>query len=334
MRLFIQIPCLNEEATLAAVIRDIPRRIDGVDEVKVLIIDDGSRDRTAKVAHREGADYVVRLPYTGGLARAFTLGLNRCLELGADIVVNTDGDHQYSGADIPRLIQPILAGQADMVIGNRQVMSVPHFSWLKKRLQQLGSRTVGLLAKQRIPDATSGFRAYSREAILRLNVFSKFTYTLETLIQAGTHQIAVAHVPIRTHAPTRNSRLFSSLPTYLKRSTATILRIYALYEPLRTLFYIGGGISSLGLLGVLSFLYFWWVGTGQGHVQSLLVSAVLLIIGFQVLVLGIIADLISVNRRLNEEILYRMKQQAVCSTDEELAMLSDNGSGQTSLRQF
>ena len=332
MRLFVQIPCLNEEATLAAVIGDIPRCIDGVDEVKVLIIDDGSSDQTAEVARQAGADYVVRLPYTGGLARAFTLGVNRCLELGADIVVNTDGDHQYCGTDIPHLIAPILAGQADMVIGDRQVVSIPHFSWLKKHLQALGSRTVGLLAKRRIPDATSGFRAYSREAILRINVFSKFSYTLETLIQAGTHQIAVTHVPIRTNAPTRSSRLFSSLSTYLKRSTATILRIYALYEPLRTLFYIGGGISSLGLLGVLRFLYFWGTGAGQGHVHSLLVSAVLLIIGFQVLVLGIIADLISVNRRLNEEILYRVKQQATCSPDEELSMLSHNGSRQPPLR--
>ena len=328
MRLFVQIPCLNEEATLASVIRDIPRRIAGVDEVKVLIIDDGSSDNTIAVARREGADAVVHLPYTQGLARAFTLGLNRCLELGADIIVNTDGDHQYRGEDIPRLIQPILEGQADIVIGDRQVHTVPHFSLVKRGLQKLGSRTVSLLANIRIPDATSGFRAYSREAALRLNVFSKFTYTLETMIQAGANQIAITHIPIRTNGPTRSSRLFSSIPTYLKRSIATILRIYTLYEPLRTLFYIGGGISCLGLVGVCRFLYFWLIGAGQGHVQSLIISAVLLIIGFQVWVLGIIADLISVNRRLNEEILYRMKKQAISSNDEELAMISDQGSRQ------
>jgi glycosyltransferase involved in cell wall biosynthesis len=308
MKLFVQIPCLNEEETLPSVIRDIPRCIPGVDDVKVIVIDDGSQDRTAEVAYLEGADYVLHLPYTQGLARAFSAGINRCLELGADIIVNTDGDHQYEGKDIPKLIQPILEGKADIVIGNRQVRQLAHFSVLKKSLQKLGSRTVGFLSTVRVPDATSGFRAYSREAALRLNIFSKFTYTLETIIQAGKNQIAVAHVPIQANGPTRQSRLFANIPTYLKRSIATIMRVYALYEPLRTLFYIGGVILVTGLLGVLRFLLYWIIGDGGGHVQSLIISSVLLILGFQVWVLGIVADLISVNRRLSEEVLYTLKK--------------------------
>ena len=223
-----------------------------MDEVKVLVIDDGSRDHTADVACAEGADYVLRLPYTQGLARAFSAGINRCLELGADIIVNTDGDHQYEGKDIPRLIQPILERKADIVIGNRQVRKLCPLLRVEEGSQKLGSRTVGFLSTVRVPDATSGFRAYSREAALRLNVFSKFTYTLETIIQAGNNQIAVAHVPIQANGPTRQSRLFANIPTYLKRSIATIMRVYALYEPLRTLFYIGGIILVAGIVGVLS----------------------------------------------------------------------------------
>jgi glycosyltransferase involved in cell wall biosynthesis len=323
MRLFVQIPCLNEETTLASVIRDIPRRIEGVEEIKVLIIDDGSSDNTAEVAYGEGADYVVRLPYTQGLARAFALGINHCLELGADIIVNTDGDHQYKGKDIPHLIQPILDGKADIVIGDRQVSRLSHFSFIKRLLQKLGSRTVSVLSNMSIPDATSGFRAYSREAALRLNVFSKFTYTVETIIQAGKNQTVVTYIPIQVNGPTRSSRLFSSIPTYLKRSIATILRIYTLYEPLRTLFYIGGSIFFLGMVGLLRFLYFWFVGEGEGHVQSLIISAVLTIIGFQVWVLGIVADLISVNRRLSEEILYRMKKRETSSREDDVAVMSN-----------
>jgi glycosyltransferase involved in cell wall biosynthesis len=318
MKLIVQIPCLNEEETLPSVIRDIPRHIEGVDEVKVLVIDDGSRDRTTEVAHREGADYVLHLPYTQGLARAFSAGITRCLELGADIIVNTDGDRQYEGKDIPKLIRPILEGRADIVIGDRQVRKLAHFSLLKRSLQKLGSRTVGLLSSIRVPDATSGFRAYSREAALRLNVFSKFTYTLETIIQAGKNQVAVVHVPVQANGPVRESRLFANIPTYLKRSVATILRIYALYEPLRTLFYIGGVVFSIGMVGLLRFLIYWWVGDGGGHVQSLIISAVLLIIGFQVWMLGIVADLISVNRRLSEEILYKLKKHSILWQEVEI----------------
>jgi glycosyltransferase involved in cell wall biosynthesis len=307
MRLFVQIPCLNEEKTLPEVMHDMPRTIKGIDEVKVLVIDDGSSDRTMEVAYREGADYVIKLPYNQGLAKAFSTGINKCLELGADIIVNTDGDHQYSGKDVDRLIQPILEGKAEIVIGDRQTKKLTHFSPLKKMLQKLGSRTVSLLSNVSIPDATSGFRAYSRDAAMRLNVFSKFSYTLETIIQAGKNQIAVVHVPVQANGPERPSRLFSNLAVYLKRSIATILRIYVLYEPLRTLFYVGGIIFFVGALGLLRFLYFYFTGSGEGHIQSLVISGALLAIGFQVWVLGILADLVSINRRLSEEILYRIK---------------------------
>ncbi len=309
MKLFVQIPCLNEEETIASVIRDIPRQIEGVDEVKVLIINDGSSDRTVEVACKAQADYVIHLPVTQGLAKAFSTGINKCLEMGADIIVNTDGDHQYAGQDIPRLIQPILERKADIVVGDRQTSNLVHFSFLKKKLQKLGSWIVSLLSDVRVPDVTSGFRAYSRDAALRLNVFSQFSYTLESIIQAGQNQMAVTHVPIHVNGPTRRSRLFSNLSSYLKKSIATILRIYVLYQPLRTFLYVGGVIFIVGALGVFRFLFFWFAGTGQGHIQSLTMSGVLLIIGFQVWMLGIVADLISVNRRLSEEILYLEKKR-------------------------
>lgn len=333
MKLFVQIPCLNEEQTIASVIRDIPREIEGIDEIKVLVIDDGSSDRTAEVARRAGADCVVRFPVTQGLARAFSTGINRCLEMGADIIVNTDGDHQYAGTDIPKLVQPILDGNADIVIGDRQTMKLAHFSYLKRKLQKLGSRTVSLLSGRRIPDVTSGFRAYGRDAALRLNIFSGFTYTLESIIQAGNNQLAVAHVPIQANGPTRRSRLFSNMATYLRRSIATILRIYVLYQPLRTFLYLGGVIFLVGMLGVLRFMYFWFSGTGQGHIQSLTMSGVLLIIGFQVWMLGIVADLISVNRRLSEEILYRTKKRETLLNHEVAVASGDAEEGSTILEE-
>lgn len=308
-RLFVQLTCLNDARSLASVIRDIPRQIEHVNEVKVLVIDAGNSDSRTETAYSAGADYVVSLPYTPGPARAFSLGINCCLELGADIIVNTDGDGRYDGKDIPELIRPILQGEADIVIGNRQIGQLAHFSSMRKTLRRLGSRTLSVLSDTYTPDATSDFRAYSREAALRLNVFSKFTYTLETLIQAGKNDMVVTHVPVQTKGPAQNARLSSTLTVYLKRSISTMLRIYALYEPLRTFFYVGGVIFALGLVGVLRFVAFWLTSTGQGHVQSLIISAILLIIGFQVWMLGIIADLISVNRRLNEDILYRMKKQ-------------------------
>jgi glycosyltransferase involved in cell wall biosynthesis len=308
MRVFVQIPCLNEEATLAEVIREIPRVIDGVDELKVIVVDDGSRDRTAQVAWQGGADYVVRHHSTQGLAKAFALGMATCLELGADIIVNTDGDHQYRGEDIPRLIQPILDGRAEIAIGDRRVARVAHFSPLKRALQVVGSKIVSALSHVALSDVTCGFRAYSREAALRLNVFSSFSYTLETLFLAGSQRLSVTKVPIVPNRPRRPSRLFSNLGTYLKKSTATIVRAYALYEPLRTFFYIGGVLGGVGVLGVIRFLYYYALGDGAGHIQSLLLSGVLLVVGVQAWMLGILADLISINRRLGEDILYHVRR--------------------------
>ena len=324
MKLFVQIPCLNEEITLAAVISDIPPSIEGIDEIYILVIDDGSSDRTAEVAAKEGADYVIRLPFTQGLAKAFSHGIAACLELGADIIVNTDGDHQYQGEDIPRLIQPILDGRAEVVIGDRQVKEIEHFSPLKRKLQVLGSTVVSKLSRVKVPDATSGFRAYSREAALRMNVFSNFSYTLETLFLAGNHRIPIVDVPIKVNRPRRPSRLFSSLWTYLKKSSVTIVRIYTLYEPLRSFFYFGSVIFFIGILAVLRFLYYYFTGSGAGHIQSLILSGALLTIGFQMWVLGILADLISINRRLSEEILYRIKRN-----DNSLAEHSDRPANRT-----
>jgi len=311
MKLIVQIPCLNEEMTVASVIRDIPRQIEGINEVLVIIINDGSTDRTTEIAYQAGADYVIQLSHTQGLAKAFSTGINKCLDLGADIIVNTDGDHQYQGKDIPKLIRPILEGKADIVIGNRQTDELHHFSFLKRKLQKLGSRAVSLLSDVTIPDVTSGFRAFNRESALKINIFSRFSHTVETIIQAGKNTTVVTHVPIQAIGPVRRSRLFSNVATYLRKSFVTILRIYALYEPLRTFFYIGGIIFFTGTAGMFRFLFFWFSGTGQGHVQSLIFSAVLLIIGFQVWMLGIVADLISVNRQLSEETLYRLKKQGL-----------------------
>jgi glycosyltransferase involved in cell wall biosynthesis len=310
MRLIVQIPCLNEERTLPEVIHDIPRSIPGIDEVKVLVIDDGSTDGTVATAHEAGADYVVSHPRTEGLAKAFCLGIATCLDLGADIIVNTDGDHQYRGEDIPRLIAPILEGRADIAIGNRQVARIEHFSTLKRWLQVIGSRVVSGLAHVDLPDVTSGFRAYSRDGALRLNVFSRFSYTLETIFLAGSQRIPIAHVPIGVNKPLRPSRLFANIRSYLKKATATILHIYTLYEPLRTFFYIGAALGVVGALGIGRFLYFYAIGQGGGHIQSLVLSGALVTIAFQVWMLGVLADLISINRRLSEEILYRVRRNA------------------------
>ncbi|GIW45848.1 MAG: glycosyl transferase [Candidatus Binatia bacterium] len=305
-KLIIQIPCLDEEDHLAATLRSLPRSIPGIDVVEVLVIDDGSRDRTAEVARQEGADYVLRFPNNRGLARAFRAGLDACLRLGADIIVNTDGDHQYDGADIPALIRPILEGKADMVVGDRDPASVQHFSRGKRLLQYYGSWVVRTLSGTTIPDTTSGFRAFSREAALRLNVLSDFTYTIETIIQAGKKRLPVTHVPVRTF-PTRESKLFHSVWEYVKRSAATIVRIYALYEPLKVFSYLGGLLILAGLVPGARFLYFYFTGTGGGHIQSLLLTVLLIIIGFQIVLIGLLADLIAGNRNLIEDVLFRLR---------------------------
>ncbi|MDZ7372492.1 MAG: glycosyltransferase family 2 protein [candidate division KSB1 bacterium] len=308
MKLIIQIPCYNEEATLPITLAHLPREIPGVDEVEVLVIDDGSTDRTVEVARAHGVHHIVRLTNNKGLAEAFMAGLDASLRLGADIIVNTDADNQYNGRDIGRLIQPILEGKADMVIGDRQVDRVPHFSPLKKRLQKLGSWVVRQVSNTNVPDATSGFRALSREAAMRMNVVSRFTYTLETIIQAGKKNIALTSVPVSTNDKLRESRLFRSNWNYIKRSVSTIFRIYTMYEPLRTFAMIGGLLFASGVLIGVRFLYFYFTGRGEGHVQSLILAAILTIVGFQVGMIGLLADLIGSNRRLLEDALYRLKR--------------------------
>jgi len=308
VKLIIQIPCLNEEQTLPITLADLPKSIPGVDVIEILVIDDGSTDRTSEVARQHGVHHIVRFTHRKGLAEAFMAGLDACVKLGADIIVNTDGDNQYKAEYIPRLIEPILKGEADVVIGDRQVQKIGHFSSLKKRLQKMGSWVVRQVSGTRVPDATSGFRAYSREAALRLNLISRFTYTLESIIQAGKNNIAVTHVPVETNEQLRESRLFGSIPSYIKRSVGTIFRIYTMYEPLKVFSYAGGVVFFAGFLLSARFLYFYIQGQGGGHIQSLILSAVLMLLGFQVGMLGALADLIAGHRRLTEDTLYRVKK--------------------------
>jgi len=308
MKLIIQIPCLNEQETLPQTVRDLPTSIPGIDEIETLIIDDGSTDNTVAIAREVGVDHIVRHTNNKGLAEAFMTGLDACLKLGADIIVNTDGDNQYPGTSIKDLIQPILDREADMVVGDRRTNEIEHFSFVKKQLQSLGSWVVRHVSETSVPDAPSGFRAFSREAALRMNVISKFSYTLETIIQAGKKNLAVTSVPVKTNEKLRPSRLFSSIPKYLKRSLSTILRIYTMYEPLKTFSYIGGSIFLAGFLISTRFVYFYFTGHGGGHIQSLILAAVLLMIGFQVFVMGWIADLIGGMRRLVEDSLFRIKK--------------------------
>ena len=307
MKLVIQIPCFNEEKTLPITLRAIPRRFRGIRRVEILVVDDGSTDRTVEVAVKQGVDHIVKLTNHKGLAEAFSAGVDAALRIGADIIVNTDADNQYRASDIQALIDPILSGDADMVVGVRDIDSIPHFSFLKKRLQRMGSWMVRQVSGTQIPDATSGFRAMARSAALRLNIVSRFTYTLETIIQAGKKNIALAHVPVGTNEPMRTSRLFSSTWSYVKRSTTTILRIYALYEPLKIFFALGSCVFGLGVLISLRFLYFYFTHRGTGHIQSLILAAVLMIVGFQVVMIGLLSDILAANRSLLEDVLYRIK---------------------------
>jgi glycosyltransferase involved in cell wall biosynthesis len=317
MRVVIQIPCYNEEATLPLTVRDLPKSLPGVDEVQWLVVDDGSSDHTAEVARRLGVHHVVRHPRNMRLAQTFLTGLEASLKAGADIIVNTDADNQYRGEDIGRLIQPILDGKADIVVGDRRVGSVEHFSPLKRWLQRLGSRIVGLASGATIPDATSGFRALSREAALRTIVYSEYSYTLETLIQAGSRRMTVAYVPICTNPQTRRSRLMRHLPQYLVNSAATILRTYTMYRPLRVFLGIGALMILLGSVLGLRFLFFFLSGQGAGHVQSLILAAILTIVGFQVCLIGLMADLVGFNRKILEETLYRVRQLELESRERE-----------------
>jgi glycosyltransferase involved in cell wall biosynthesis len=308
MKLIVQIPCFNEEATLPATFNDIPKQIDGVDVVEILIIDDGSTDKTIEVAKALGVHHIVINKNNRGLARTFRTGLNECLKLGADIIVNTDGDNQYAGWDIPKLIQPILDGKADVVVGDRNTAKVAHFSPFKKFLQRLGSFVVKTLSGVQVPDAVSGFRAYSRDAALQLNIVSPFSYTIEALIQAGKKHMAVTSVPVETNAKTRESRLFSSIPKFIERQLTTIVRMYAMYQPLKVFFFIGLTLSILGAIPILRFLYFYFTGDGEGHIQSLILGGVFTILGFISFLIALLADLMNFNRQLIEQTLEKVRR--------------------------
>jgi glycosyltransferase involved in cell wall biosynthesis len=315
VKLIIQIPCLNEEETLTATLIDLPREIEGIDVIETLIIDDGSTDKTLEVARQQGVDHILQLTNNKGLAKAFIYGINHALKLGADIIVNTDADNQYCAQDIPELIRPILEGKADLVIGNRQVETIRHFSPVKILLQKFGSWVVRQLSGTQVPDATSGFRAYSKEAALQLNVISDFTYTVETIISAGKKNLAIAHVPVRTNKKTRESRLFPNIRTYLQRTLITIIKVYSMYKPLKVFTMAGGATFITGFAIGCRYLFFFFQGRTEGHIQSLILSAILLIVGFQIIMMGIAAELISVNRQLLEDIQVRIKKGELESKD-------------------
>jgi glycosyltransferase involved in cell wall biosynthesis len=306
-KLIIQIPCLNEAQTLPATLADLPKSIPGIDVIEVLVIDDGSRDGTADVARACGVRYIVRLRRNKGLAAAFQAGIDACLRAGADFIVNTDADNQYAGHEIPKLIAPLLRGEADICIGDRNIAALRHMSWRKRQLQALGSWVVRQVSNTTVPDTTSGFRAYTRDAAQRMTIVSEFSYTLESIIQAGKKRMAIAHVPVTVNPRTRESRLFDSVFSYIKRSGATIVRIYAMYEPLKVFTYLGLTIFGAGVLLGLRFLYFVMRYEGFRHQGTLIASAVLMILGFNVLVIGLLADLISANRKLLEDLLYRVR---------------------------
>src|SRR4051794_595861 len=298
MKLIIQIPCFNEEETLPVTLGDLPREVAGFDTVEWLVIDDGSVDRTLEVARENGVDHIVRLTNNKGLAAGFQAGLDACLKLGADVVVNTDADNQYDARDIPKLVAPIVAGHADMVVGDREVMTIEHFSPIKKSLQRLGSWVVRQASNTEVPDTTSGFRAYNREAAIQLIVVSKFTYTLETIIQAGKLLVATDHVAIRTNEKTRESRLFPSMWSYVRRNSVSIFRIYTQYEPLRVFMVLAAVIGVAAVIVWGRFFISYVQGDGAGHVQSLILGAVLFNAAMLLAALGVIGDLLAAQRTL------------------------------------
>jgi glycosyltransferase involved in cell wall biosynthesis len=308
MKLIIQIPCLNEEATLPATLADLPRAVDGFDRVEWLVIDDGSTDRTIAVAREHGVDHIVRLTNNKGLAAGFQAGLDAALKLGADVIVNTDADNQYFGGDIVKLVKPILEGSADMVVGDRETDKIEHFSPLKKRLQKLGSWVVRQASETDVPDTTSGFRAYNREAAIQMAVVSKYTYTLETIIQAGKLVVAIDHVPIRTNEQTRESRLFPSMWAYVRRNATAIARIYAQYEPLRVFMTLAAILAVLAMVPFTRFTIAYMSGDGAGHVQSLIFGAVLFNAAVVLAALGIIGDLMYAQRIMSQRIFERVRR--------------------------
>ncbi len=308
MKLIIQIPCYNEAETLEIALNDLPKHIDGIDEIEYLIINDGSKDNTVEVARNWGVHYVVNFKQNKGLAKGFMAGLDACLRNGADIIVNTDADNQYVGEDIEKLVRPILEGKADMVIGERPIDQTEHFSPLKKKLQHFGSWVVRKASKTDIPDAPSGFRAYSREAAMRMNVVNEYTYTLETIVQAGRNKIPLMSVPIRTNGELRPSRLFSSMFGYVKKSMLTIIRAFLMYKPLQFFTVLG---SILGLIGAglgIRFLVFFFNGTGGGHIQSLILASMMIVLGVMTVIVGLQGDIIAANRKILEDIQYHVRK--------------------------
>lgn len=308
MKLIIQIPCFNEAETLEVTLNDLPKHIDGIDEIEYLIIDDGSHDNTAEVAKKWGVHYVVRFRRNKGLAKGFMAGLDACLKNGADIIVNTDADNQYCGADIETLVRPILDKKAHIVIGERPIDDTEHFTPLKKKLQHFGSWVVRKASKTTIPDAPSGFRAYSREAAMRINVINDYTYTLETIVQSGREKMAVMSVPIRTNPELRESRLFHSMWGYIKKSMLTIVRTYLMYRPLYFFFMLGSILALVGVGFFVRYFVFFCSGEGGGHLQSLILASTLLIVGFQTIVVGLLGDVISANRKILQDVQYHVRK--------------------------
>ena len=312
MKLIIQIPCLNEAKTLPVTLKDIPKQIEGVDEVEVLVIDDGSTDNTSDIARENGVQHILRLNRNTGLAYAFKLGIEESLRLGADIIINTDADNQYDGSSIPDLIKPIINKEADIIIGNREILKAGRQGFIKGVLQFIGSWVVSRLSRLKIKDVTSGFRAFSREAAMKLNIASDFSYTLETIIQAGEKGLVVKDVPVKTNGPLRKSRLFTSIFHYVQRSTATIIKVYVAYEGFRVFVTTGAILVSLGVLFVLRFLYFYVIGLNpSGHIQSLIIASILITVGFLVTMLGLLTDLVCSTRRIAEDILTKVRELEV-----------------------
>ena len=327
MKLIIQIPCYNEAETLPATLLDLPQRVPGITCLETLVIDDGSSDGTAAIAQSLGVTHVVRHRQNLGLAKAFQTGLDAALRLGAGVVVNTDGDNQYPGEYIASLVAPILSGEADIVIANRQVAGIDHFSPLKKLLQKLGSWTVRTVSGTNVPDAPSGFRAYSRDAALRLNVLTHYSYTLDTIIQAGKMGLTIVSVPVWTNDPTRPSRLQKNAWHFVKAQAGTIMRLYAFYEPLRTFSYIALPFLLVGSGALLRFLYFFAVGQGQGHIQSITIGTGLLLVGVLIFLFGIQADIAGKHRQLTQEMLYRLKKMELAQSEQTWDLDLDSHGG-------
>lgn len=324
MKLIIQIPCFNEAECLAATIDALPQRIAGVDEIEILVVDDGSSDGTSELATRIGVHHIERHRTNRGLAAAFRTGLQRALDEGADIVVNTDADNQYHGGDIAALVEPIVKGRSDVVIGDRGVGSNAHFGWFKRKLQTLGSATVRRLSRTDTADAVSGFRAMSRTAAQRINITSDFSYTTEMLIQAGRKRMAVVSVPVRTNGAVRPSRLFRSIPQFLASTGITIVRVYAMYNPLRVFVGIGSLALVVGLAPIGRFLWYYFDGRGQGHVQSLIIGGALIVLGFLTILLGALADLIARNRLLLEQTLERVRMLEDRIPEKEASLIGNS----------